>query len=78
MVKFYVRYHSDRMAFYRKLEPFLIVCSLLDFPGFNASEISSLIVNVLMDHQLIVEMYYVSRISHLAIADQLRIGANAY
>ena len=31
-----------------------------------------------MDHRLVVEMYYVSRISHLAIADQLRIGANAY
>ena len=78
MVKFYVRYHSDRMAFYRKLEPFLKVCSLLGLPGFNASEISSLIGKALMDHQLIVEMYYVSRISHLAIADQLRIGANAY
>ena len=54
------------------------VCSLLDFPGFNASEISSLIGKALMDHQLIVEMYYISRISPLAIADQLRIGANAY
>ena len=78
MVEFYLRYHSDRMAFYRKLESFLIVCSLLDFPGFKVSEISSLIGNALMDHQSIVEMYYVSRIFPLAIADQLRIGANAY
>ena len=54
------------------------VCSLLGFPGFNASEISSLIGNTLMDHHLVVEMYYISRISPLAIADQLRIGANAY
>ena len=69
---------ATEWLFYRKLEPFLKVSSLLDFPGFNASEIRSLRINALMDYQLIVEMYYVSCISPLAITDQLRIGANAY
>ena len=48
------------------------------FSGFQRFRNQQLDWKALMDHQLIVEMYYVSCISPLAIADQLRIGANAY